>query len=228
MKLDNPNRRLLPVLCLLLIGTGLAFVAPQPARIVFLGANTKVAAEQGGYIGLLKEMFRANKTNVSPELFVAGVPGDKVYDLYLRLEDEVLPKKPETVVILTGVNDVLNKTWGNDMDLRKFELFYRALIRKVKASGAVVVLCTPAVIGEKTDFSNPQDEDLNKYASIVLNLAQEEKCKLADLRAVFLKHNLIHNPGNKRSGILTTDGVRLNPAGNQLVAETIMEVLLNP
>ncbi|HAH59290.1 MAG TPA: G-D-S-L family lipolytic protein, partial [Bacteroidales bacterium] len=38
--------------------------------------------------------------------------------------------------------------------------------------------------------------------------------------------NLNHNPRNLEKGILTTDGVHLNPTGNKLVADAMMEVLL--
>jgi lysophospholipase L1-like esterase len=37
----------------------------------------------------------------------------------------------------------------------------------------------------------------------------------------------MHNAENKESGILTTDRVHLNDAGNQLVAEEMLKALLN-
>jgi hypothetical protein len=45
-----------------------------------------------------------------------------------------------------------------------------------------VVLCTPAVIGEKTDLNNIQglDTDLDKYASIIRNIAKNNNCSLID------------------------------------------------
>ncbi|HAH59291.1 MAG TPA: G-D-S-L family lipolytic protein, partial [Bacteroidales bacterium] len=173
----------------------MAFVLPSPKRVIFFGDSiTQMGAEPGGYIDLMRSMLKVKNADGRFELMGSGIGGNKVYDLYQRLEKDVLAKKPDIVVVLVGVNDVLNKTWGKDVDAGKFELFYQAMIRKIKASGAEVVLCTPAVIGEKTDFSNHFDEDLNKYATIVLSLAKEEKCTLVDLRSIFLKYNLNHNP----------------------------------
>jgi len=46
-----------------------------------------------------------------------------------------------------------------------------------------------------------------------------------DLRKAFLDHAANNNPENKAMGILTTDRVHLNEAGNKLVAEEIWKVL---
>ncbi|NTW25668.1 MAG: G-D-S-L family lipolytic protein, partial [Lentimicrobium sp.] len=94
-----------------------------------------------------------------------------------------------------------------------------------KAGGAEVILCTPAVIGEKTDFTNQPDGDLNKYSQIIRDLATASQCKLIDLRQLFLAYNLQNNTGNLEKGILTTDGVHLNDKGNQLVADAMLNAI---
>ena len=88
-----------------------------------------------------------------------------------------------------------------------------------------MILCTPAVIGERTDFSNAQDGDLNRYSQLIRNLAKQYNCTLVDLRKEFLAYNLVNNPENKESGILTTDRVHLNATGNKLVAELMLKAL---
>jgi len=162
----------------------------------------------------------------SYELIGAGIGGNKIYDLFLRLDKDVLSKKPDLVVIYIGVNDIWHKQmFGTGTDPDKFKLFYSTIIEKIQAGGAEVVLCTPAVIGEKTDSSNQQDGDLNAYSSIIRSLASTYKCQLVDLRKMFLEYNLKNNPDNKESGILTTDRVHLNKAGNELVARELAEVV---
>jgi len=137
-----------------------------------------------------------------------------------------LSKKPDVVVIYVGVNDVWHKQssqTGTDPD--KFIAFYTAMIKKLQAAGIRVIVCTPAAIGERTDFSNAQDGDLNRYSNIIRELAQKYSCGLVDLRKAFLDYNLKNNPENKESGILTTDRVHLNPAGNKLVADLMIKGL---
>lgn len=200
----------------------------QKQRIVFFGDSiTQAGVRPGGYITVLDDMIKQKGLQNQYELIGAGIGGNKVYDLYLRMEDDVLAKNPNTVVIWVGVNDVWHKkTSGTGTDANKFEGFYNALIKKLQAKNIKVLLCTPAAIGEKTDFTNELDGDLNKYAAIIRGIAQKNNCQLIDLRKVFLEYNLANNPDNNDKGILTTDGVHLNEKGNQLVAAEMMKALV--
>lgn len=203
-----------------LIVVGLTSMQLQkPVKVVFFGDSiTQAGVKPGGYISLMQA------SPSSYELIGAGISGNKVYDLYLRMEDDVLKIKPEVVVIYIGVNDVWHKqTSQTGTDPGKFMNFYSAMIRKMQSAGIKVIVCTPAVIGEKTDFSNPQDGDLNSYSQLIRNIAKQYNCTLIDLRKEFLAYNIANNPGNQESGILTTDRVHLNAAGNKLVAELMMK-----
>ena len=204
-----------------------AMKVETPKKIIFFGDSiTQLGVNPGGYITLLQDQLKKQGKSANYELVGAGIGGNKIYDLFLRLDRDVLSKKPDLVVIYVGINDVWHKqSFGTGTDPDKFELFYSTVIEKIQAAGAQVVLCSPAVIGERTDFSNQQDGDLNRYSSIVRKLAAKHKCSLVDLRKLFLEHNLKHNPDNKESGILTTDRVHLNAAGNKLVADELAKVI---
>lgn len=192
-------------------------------RVIFFGDSITQAGVQGnGYINLLKR----NLDPTQYELIGAGISGNKVYDLYLRLEDDVLNKKPDLVFIYVGINDVwhkLNTKTGTDYD--KYLKFYQALINKIQANGSKVVLCTPTVIGEKKDGTNEVDADLNKYAAGVRELAVKNNLPLCDLRKAFMDYEAANNLEDKEKGILTTDKVHLNDAGNKLVADTMLPFL---
>lgn len=196
----------------------------KPKKIIFFGDSiTEMGTQKEGYIDLIAKILTDKGINKDYELIGSGIGGNKIYDLYLRLEEDVLVKKPDVVVIFVGVNDVWHKAWGTGTDEDKFARFYTEVIRKIKAQGAKVILCTPAVIGEKTDFSNPQDGDLNQYSEIIRNLSKENNCRLCDLRKLFLAYNIEHNTENKSQGVLTTDRVHLNSKGNKLVADALLE-----
>ncbi len=198
----------------------------KPVKVIFFGDSiTRAGVNPGGYITLMQEALRG-KTNPEYELIGAGIGGNKVYDLFLRFEDDVMSKNPDVVVMYVGVNDVWHKQssqTGTDPD--KFLAFYTAMIKKMQAKGIRVIVCTPAAIGERTDFSNSQDGDLNRYSNFIRELPQKYSCGLVDLRKAFLEYNLKNNPENKESGILTTDRVHLNPAGNKLVADLMLKAL---
>ena len=59
------------------------------------------------------------------------------------MENDVLSKKPDVVVIYIGVNDVWHKSSsGTGTDADKFVKFYQAIIDKLKAQNAKIILCT--------------------------------------------------------------------------------------
>ncbi|MEO6456381.1 MAG: GDSL-type esterase/lipase family protein [Ginsengibacter sp.] len=199
----------------------------KKTKILFFGDSiTQAGVSPQGFITKLNKVLNDKKMDAKYELRGAGVGGNKVYDLYLRMDDDVIAKNPDVVVIWVGVNDVWHKSsYGTGTDADKFQRFYEAIIRKLQAGNIKLFLVTPATIGEKTDNSNPQDGDLNSYSKIIRKLASDFNCGLIDLRKDFLEYNLKNNPDNKESGILTTDRVHLNEKGNQFVAEKMFDKL---
>jgi lysophospholipase L1-like esterase len=195
-------------------------------KVIFFGDSiTQAAVDPHGYITVMQEMLQQQDIS-NYDLIGAGIGGNKVYDLYLRMDSDVLSKSPNIVVIYIGVNDVWHKkTYGTGTDADKFEKFYRAIIAKLEAAGANVGVCTPAVIGEKNDFTNELDGDLNKYCNIIRNMATDLHVPIVDLRKAFLDYEVKNNTSNADKGILTTDGVHLNDKGNQLVAEQMWDVI---
>lgn len=216
------------LIALVLLVSLVAMRQDKPLKVIFFGDSiTQAGVNPTGYITKMQQMLEAKGLSKKYELVGKGISGNKVYDLYLRLDDDVLALRPDVVYVYIGVNDVWHKrTSGTGTDADKFEKFYTALIKKMQAQGIKVILCPPACIGERTDFTNDLDGDLNYYAQLIRNLATKHNCGLCDLRKGFLDYNLQNNKDNKASGILTTDRVHLNDAGNQFVADMMMKVLL--
>lgn len=206
----------------------LAMRQDKPLRVVFFGDSiTQAGVGPTGYITKVGEMLKAKGQDGQYELIGAGIGGNKVYDLYLRLEDDVLAKKPDVVFIYVGINDVWHKTSsGTGTDPDKYVKFYEALIKKMKAQNIRVIVCTPTVIGERNDASNAQDGDLNQYSKLIREIATRNGLQLLDLRKQFLDYLGSNNPENKEKGILTSDRVHLTEAGNQFLAEKMLEALV--
>lgn len=217
-------------LCLLagsFVLTLASFTSMQKKKVIFFGDSiTQAAVQPGGYIVRIGALATADKVADQYDFIGAGIGGNKVYDLFLRMEDDVLSKKPDVVVIYIGVNDVWHKrSYGTGTDADKFERFYTAIIKKLQAANCKIALCTPAVIGERTDSSNELDGELNQYSNMIRSLARANNLPLIDLRKAFLDYNLTNNKENKESGVLTKDRVHLNDKGNQLVADEMWKVL---
>ncbi len=196
-------------------------------RVVFFGDSiTEYGVNPGGYIAQLRDSIAARGQAKRYELIGSGIGGNKIYDLYLRLEEDVLARKPKVVVLYVGVNDVWHKqTFGTGTDPEKFQKFYLALIRKFQKKGILVIACTPACIGERMVGQNQMDSDLDRFSTIIRQVAQEKSVPLCDFRQAFIDFSAKNNPENRESGILTTDGVHLNERGNKLVTEMLLEYI---
>ena len=205
----------------------MAFRAPKKKKVLFFGDSiTQMGVQKGGYIDVLNTQIKASGKEDQYELVGAGIGGNKIYDLYLRMEKDVLAQHPDLVVIWVGVNDVWHKaSFGTGTDYDKFGIFYNAVVKKIQATGAKVVVVTPAAIGEKTDYSNSQDGDLNQYSAWIRKYAAENQLGLVDLRKTFHEYSVANNPSNKESGILTYDRVHLNDKGNAHVAEEMWKAI---
>lgn len=206
---------------------------PAPAlqkgeTIVFLGDSiTAGGVGKKGYVTLIKQALAEKHKDLGITIVGAGISGNKVPDLQRRLEKDVLAKKPTLVVIYIGINDV----WHGESDPargtspEKYEAGLKEIIGKIQGAGGRVVLCTPTVIGEKKEGANKLDKKLDEYAEISRKVAKETKSTLCDLRKAFQDYLAKHNDGDKSQGVLTTDRVHLNDAGNKLVAETILKTI---
>lgn len=208
-----------------------AQAAPVPVkatdRIVFLGDSiTQGGAGPKGYVTLVRQKLGDGETK-GAEVIGAGISGNKVPDLEKRLERDVLSKKPTVVVIYIGINDV----WHGEKDPAKgtmpdrFEQGLGGIVDKIQASGARVILATPSVIGEKKGGANKLDANLDQYSDITRKLAKEKKTGLCDLRKAFAEHLAKANAADKEAGILTSDRVHLNDAGNAFVAAEMAKAL---
>lgn len=205
----------------------MSFNYTKKRKVVFFGDSiTEMGAQPGGYIRLLEQVLGKENLADQYELVGAGIGGNKVTDLYLRMEEDVLKKNPDIVVLYVGINDVWHKRLaGTGTDYMKYGQFYEAIVKKLQAAGIKVIVCTPSVIGERKDFSNEQDGELNMYSNWLRYYAKTNQLPCVDLRTAFTNYLISNNPNNQEKGILTTDRVHLNATGNQFVADEIWKVL---
>lgn len=222
-------RTLLMLSCLLLLQSTTTMAEETlkaGERIVFFGDSITQAGERpGGYVQLVRKAIDQQLPSKEIKVIGAGISGNKVPDLQKRLARDVLSKNPTRVVIYIGINDVWHSLRDRGTDKTAFEEGLRSLIQKINEAGAKVILCTPSVIGEKTDGSNQLDAMLEEYAAISRKVAKATDTQLLDLRKRFLTYLKQHNTNNKEKGILTNDGVHLNEKGNEFVASCMLDAL---
>jgi len=197
-------------------------------RIVFFGDSiTELGVKPNGYVSIVRDSLRS--LGMEAEIIGAGISGNKVTDLQRRLKMDVIDKRPGIVFVYIGINDVWHYHFasrglsGTPKD--QYKKVLTDIIREIQRSGAIVVLCTPSVIGEKKDGTNEWDGMLDDYAAISREAAEETGSVVLDLRREFLDALSTQNTLNAEKDIFTYDGVHLNDAGNRFVAERVMKIL---
>src|ERR1700753_1187851 len=131
-----------PAALFLTVMTLFSAFRPKTQKVVFFGDSiTQAGAKPGGFILKMKDALDKKGASANYDLAGAGIGGNKVYDLYLRMDDDVLAQNPDIVFIWVGVNDVWHKaTYGTGTDADNFEKFYTAIIKKMQDKGIRVIL----------------------------------------------------------------------------------------
>jgi lysophospholipase L1-like esterase len=235
--------------CAALISVGETTGEPSGGPLVCFGDSiTQLGDKPDGYITLLRQTL----TEQGVTVVNAGVGGHKTANLLGRVDRDVLALKPSAVLVFIGANDIWHwdkgKTGGTAEEYRRD---LGALVEKIRGTGARVIVCSPAVIGEALPVSKPAplpddagaperiqwhramiDYELNAmldaFGEICGNVAAEQGAGFLDVRGLFREYLLEHNPERKTKGILTYDGAHLSAEGNRLLAQHILERYLAP
>jgi isoamyl acetate esterase len=193
---------------------------PQP-QIVFVGDSiTQQGGASGGYVDLIKRM---NPRDLAIAYY--GLSGGRAADLWTGKcawsqsipYAEILKTAPKILVLYIGVNDIWHEPPTTPEDFRSQ---LTKLVSQAKLAGAIVILATPAVIGENRK-ENPKNPMLDEFSQIAQEVADAQSVIFCNLRQAFMDYLATHNIADADQGILTTDGVHLNAAGNQLVSDCI-------
>src|ERR1700743_3331561 len=99
-------------LLLMLFSAMTSMIPPRKKtqKVVFFGDSiTQAGARPGGYIVKMKDQLEKKGVGSDYDLIGAGIGGNKVYDLYLRMDDDVLTQTPDVVLVWGGVNDAWHK-----------------------------------------------------------------------------------------------------------------------
>ena len=145
------------------------------------------------YVDLLRERLPARVRVIN-----AGINGDTTVNLLRRVGRDVVPYRPDLIVILVGLNDLatayghpssrpyywLVKQIHKKLSPPIFARVYRQLIAALRErTGAQLALCTLTTLSERPD--DPSHVQVDAYSTVIRALAEQEQLPLIDLRAAF-------------------------------------------
>ncbi|QXE00600.1 SGNH/GDSL hydrolase family protein [Terribacillus sp. DMT04] len=162
-----------------------------------------------GYVKMIQDDIQQKK---EAEVINKGVGGHRVTDLAARWEEDVLRLAPDLISVSIGINDVwrqLDQPQIKQVSPEEFKDVYNKLLAETVKLEAKLFLMEPTIIEENKNSKGNQL--LLPYVEIVRELATTYKATLVPTHTAFLETEKTD---------LTTDGVHMTEAGNQLMADT--------
>ena len=155
-------------------------------------------------------------------VFNRGISGNRVVDLYARIQGDILNLKPDVLSILIGVNDTWhgkNPDWSNGVAIPKYERIYRDLLNEVREAlpNVKFVLCEPFVLRcgvVRDDWG----EEIDERRAVVAKLSKEFGAVLVPFQSMFDDAVNLAPPE-----YWAADGVHPSAAGHLLMAKCWLE-----
>src|SRR5215212_3269927 len=165
----------------------------SPKTLICFGDSLTEGTIGASYVDILRQRLPA-----AIRVINAGINGDTTINLLRRFERDVVPYRPDLVIILVGLNDLTTAYgWPSNRAYYRFikrvpialtpALFARAYQRLIaelcQHTTAQLALCTLTTVGEQPD--DPFQVYIDAYSTVVRALAQREHLPLIDLRQAF-------------------------------------------
>jgi len=179
--------------------------------------------------------YRLKTAGVEVRVVNAGIGGHNTRDALARLERDVLAEAPSMVLLMFGLNDAAMVDGGVDGPVARTEPRvaledYRAnlteMVRRCKAGGAQVIMCTPNPMSRAYAHSDmgeyARHEDMNYMLREYVQAAREVATE-ADLAVVDVFDLFTSRPDGLE---MIPDGCHPWPEGHALIADALYETII--
>lgn len=204
-------------------GDALAAIPPGGQLVLFGDSITAYGDWPDGWVSILRDKLADELGRPDIRVVNAGHGGDVVQDLHRRFFWRTW-RQPDVVVLCIGINDArfAVEQGYSELDLRDYREGLTSLIRKVQATGAMLLVVSPIISGEKPRGMNDIDAIVDAYSRAAKEVAEEAGTAFLDVRSIFFDRLASDNPTARSQGVLTYDGLHLNAAGNALMARSVL------
>lgn len=191
--------------------------------VAFLGDSITQGGQtrHDGYVNLVLRSLALEGAYVKP--VKAGIGGNKSNNMLERLDRHVLSKKPQWMTLSCGVNDVWHKDFGSGVSLEDYKKNITAIFDKCDAANCKVVVMTASMFEKEGMEKFKHNVDLVPYNEWLRAEAKRRGYPLADVNADMWKAHA-EDPSVR----LTGDGVHMLPAGDRLMARSVLRAFGMP
>lgn len=215
--------------------------APDPGPLLLrTGDRLAIVGDSITEQRMYSRLLETYLTACVPELKITarqyGWSGEKTDGFLKRMDNDCLRFNPTVVTLSYGMNDaryrpfdVTNGQWYDD--------HYTAIVRKLKAAGARVVVGSPGCSGKLATWVTSRVGTLEEHnqhlcalRDIAMGVAQREQVAFADVFWPMYKANVIApglyaGDGSRRYELVGRDGIHPDWAGHAIMAYAYLRAL---
>lgn len=213
-------------------GTACGEMFRDDETVCFLGDSI---TNGGRYQGVIYNYYLTRFPGRTIRIVNAGRSGDTASGALGRLKEDVIDKKPTSVVIMFGMNDVNRGSYVDQPDEKKRAEQQQALdsFRKnmaavaeriqLEAGGPKLVFNTPSpfdqtVVNDRNNNQPGCNDGLGRCAEISRELAEKTHGAVVDFHGPMTAFNLERQRTNPQYTIVGPDRVHPGPPGNLMMA----------
>ena len=187
--------------------------------------------EQKQYSKFIETYLLACYPDMEIQSFQFGWGGERAPGFANRMENDLVPWKPDVVTTCYGMNDGSYRAYEPRIG-KAYEDGMRLIIDRMKAAGATVVVGSPGVVDSATwnrnnpNFDQVYNENLGKLGAIAKSLAEENKFPHANvfdaMMSAMVSAKADHGDDYPVAG---GDGVHPGPNGHLIMAYAFLKAM---
>lgn len=204
-------------------------------RIICIGDSvTEYGDGPTGWVGIMRANLATAAAPDKIEVLDVGKDGNTSRDELERFDTDVMAKKPDLVLINSGLDDAWFGFSGDhprgggwrSVPLDEFRQNVDKMVTMAQKAGARVMVLSTTICSE--DKNSPQNVLLMTYNQALRDIAHRRGCVFVDLQPPFRTYLSTYHATGGTDYTLTVDGVNLSNAGDRLMADTVLTALLRP
>ena len=196
-------------------------------KIVFLGDSITdsernyddIESVGTGYVSMIKEQLCYKKYHVINK----GIAGNKIADLYGRLQKDCIDLKPDIVCILIGINDVWHfmkeQYYDIEKEMERFQNMYENMVLKIKNIKVDTIILLEPFVLPLIEHHRKWRNDLDQRIHIVRNIANKYQCLFVSIDGEINAYGIHY--GYK---LYSKDGVHPTQKGHELIAQQFLKL----
>ena len=162
-------------------------------KILFLGESINdMDKRPGGFVSWVMQGINEDSLEGRYQVTQSLRSGEKIYDLYLCIDENLQVKESNIVVLHIGVHDVWDKYLkGTGTSLKTFKHVLQAVINKLLTYQVKIMICVPDPMLQP-GFSDTMLSDFYDYAQAIKTVCEQNQLACIELENIFEKAAVGH------------------------------------